>query len=257
MPGFRSSEAARSRPPGRTMNKKRSTVSFDIAVDEDGPQNGNTAHDSIDLTPSHQIPDQLGSAAPESKSSEASTQAREPQSPQHSALPLESQPSQPSILAPETGSSTFPPSSTDTLSQPQHHVPRIENQQDHASQKWEANEWDPDVFDGDDVDMSLAIMTKLAHRLSILKDFLELYRRFNVHLGGEQKTLHHPTTPLVLHLSLTPSNNHQMSSPGPVTKAYSTLSSRPYVISNHTLRTCASSATGSSAATWLPAPWNS
>ena len=185
MPGFRSSETARSSPPGRTMNKKRSTVSFNIAADEDSPQNGHTAHDSIDLTPSHQIPDRLCSAALEPTSSDESTQARTPQSPQHSALPPESQPSQPSILAPEVGSSNFPPSSTDTVSQPQYRVPRNDNQQDHAPQKWEANEWDSDVFDGDDVDMSLAIMIKLAHRLSILKDFLELYGRFNVHLGGE------------------------------------------------------------------------
>lgn len=33
--------------------------------------------------------------------------------------------------------------------------------------------------------MSLAVTMKLANELSLLKSFLEMYRKFNVHLGGE------------------------------------------------------------------------
>ena len=52
-------------------------------------------------------------------------------------------------------------------------------------QKWDVGDWDADTFDSDEQNMSLAVIIKLAHQLSLLQHFLEIYKRFNVHLGSE------------------------------------------------------------------------
>ena len=63
------SEATWGRQPGRIMNRKRSATSFGIAIDADNQQNNDDGHDSIDPSPSHRVPDILGSAPTESASS--------------------------------------------------------------------------------------------------------------------------------------------------------------------------------------------
>ena len=60
------------------------------------------------------------------------------------------------------------------------------NDQSKGAQKWKPKEWDEDEFDSDEESMSLAITIKLANELSLLKSFLDLYRKFNIHLGGKQ-----------------------------------------------------------------------
>lgn len=63
------SEATWGRQAGRNMNRKRSATSFDIAIDTDVRQKNDDGRDSIDLTPSHRIPEVLSSALTESASS--------------------------------------------------------------------------------------------------------------------------------------------------------------------------------------------
>ena len=50
-------------------------------------------------------------------------------------------------------------------------------------QKWDDEDWDADLFDSDRQNMSLAVLMRLANQLSLLKQFLEIYKQFNVHLG--------------------------------------------------------------------------
>ena len=50
-------------------------------------------------------------------------------------------------------------------------------------QKWNLEDWDVDMFDSDKQNMSLAVVIKLANQLSLLKQFLEIYQKFNVYLG--------------------------------------------------------------------------
>ena len=52
-----------------------------------------------------------------------------------------------------------------------------------TAQKWDLDDWDADDFDSDRQNMSLVVILKLANQLSLLKQFLEIYNKFNVHLG--------------------------------------------------------------------------
>ena len=54
---------------------------------------------------------------------------------------------------------------------------------DRIVQKWDPEDYDADLFDSDKQNMSLTVVIKLANQLSLLKQFLEIYKQFNVHLG--------------------------------------------------------------------------
>ena len=93
-------------------------------------------------------------------------------------------------------SSQLPTTSTDR-SKPEPKSLSAESQVDKSDnqvqriQKWDVGDWDADTFDSDNQDMSLAIIMKLANQLSLLQQFLKVYKRFNVYLGGEHN---HSTT---------------------------------------------------------------
>lgn len=70
------------------------------------------------------------------------------------------------------------------------------NDQSQGVQRWKLNEWDDDEFDSDEESMSLAVTMKLANELSLLKSFLDLYRKFNIHLGGKQNLFTNTRPPL-------------------------------------------------------------
>ena len=254
MPDLRLHETAWDRPPGGTTKRKHLDTDIDIDIDIDTHSqvdrfkrhNSDDGYESMDLTPSHQIPDVLGSAATgsapstsegepqpsqlpapllreessqtitsrqfqphrsptsqrEPESTKQSISAAEPQPSQQSTSPPESEASQQSTLAtyPQSSNLAISPSTRPySLSQPQ--PPSADNQLDkhnHESkptQKWDPKEWDEDEFDSDDENMSLAVTMKLASELSLLKSFLEIYRKFNIHLGGEYNSFGHPTVP--------------------------------------------------------------
>lgn len=249
MPDLRLPEAAWGNPHGRVMKRKRPDINFDIAIDADSQvnhfkhQKNTDGHDSIDLTPSHRILDVLGSAATESA---RKISTREPQ------------PSLPS--APMLGTQSHPVSK---LARPQFPAPLRRSQSSQpvpiegkVIQKWDSKEWDGDEFDSDDENMSLAVTMKLATELSLLKSFLETYRKFNIHLGGKQELLY--TQLRMMHfLSLTQANHFQRSYRAPATKVSSPSFPQPSAKSNRTPHTCEPSATRSNAAIPPPASWNS
>ena len=231
------------RPPGDTMKRKRLDTTFDVAIDLDDEvdhfkrQNIDDGNDAIDLTPTHQIPELLGSATVDPT---PTTSAGMPQTSQISAPPLEHSPKtvpksplvqpyqtireqqfQPNKISKRLTSPSKPQSSQQcTLtSEPQsaklptspstrpHAIPELEarsasNQPDNPTdqsngvQKWTLNEWDEDSFDSDEESMSLAITMKLANELSLLKSFLDLYKKFNIHLGGKQSHYTNTQSPL-------------------------------------------------------------
>ena len=138
------------------------------------------------------------------KSSKQSTSTPKPASQNPSALESESQISQQSNLAPEVEFSkqsllasepqlsNVPPSSTDHFLKRELKTPSADDQLDkpidegERIRKWDPKEYDRDVFDSDDKNMSLIVMRKLAHGLSLLKEALEDYKKFNFYLGGKQ-----------------------------------------------------------------------
>ena len=81
------------------------------------------------------------------------------------------------------------PQSIDDHSQPEPRGLSAESQIDKPDedvrtvQKWDLGDWDVDMFDSDKQNMSLAVIMKLANQLSLLKQFLEIYQKFNIHLG--------------------------------------------------------------------------
>lgn len=72
------------------------------------------------------------------------------------------------------------------------------NDESKAIRKWKPTEWNEDEFESDEENMSLATTMKLASELSLLKSFLELYRKFNIHLGGKQSPRTITQLPLML-----------------------------------------------------------
>ena len=50
-------------------------------------------------------------------------------------------------------------------------------------QKWGEKDWEEIIFESDERNSSLPVVMKIAHQLSYLKEILELYKKFNVHLG--------------------------------------------------------------------------
>ena len=148
-----------------------------------------------------------------SNSSKQSIAAANPQFQRQSASASQSGSSQKATLAPEDKSSKetnleskpqsskLPTASTNHYSKPEPDAPRAESQLDNpndegrAVKKWNRMEYDEDRFDSDAQDMSLTVVMKLAHQLSLLKEFLETYKNFNVHLGSKNNypiSVHHP-----------------------------------------------------------------
>ena len=117
----------------------------------------------------------------------------ESQIPQQSNLAPEVEFSKQSLLVAEPQPPNLPPSSTDPFLKSELKTPSADNQLDRpidereTIRKWDPKEYDRDVFDSDDKNMSLIVMRKLAHGLSLLKEALEDYKKFNFYLGGKQK----------------------------------------------------------------------
>ena len=133
---------------------------------------------------------------------DSSISAAKPQSSKQFTSPPEPQTSQKSVLTTGPQSSNlFISSSTRPYSLSQPKASSADNQLDkrndgsEAIQKWESSEWDENEFDSDDENMSLAVTMKLANELSLLKSFLEIYRKFNIHLGGKYGVFVHSTRP--------------------------------------------------------------
>ena len=201
-------EALLGRPPGRGMKRKRSDANFEIASDADGRfdrikrQNNSDGYDSgIDLIPSHQTPDGLGSAAtrPALTVSEGEPQLS-PYNPVESILAVErtiygldtqaqrshhNPPAQSPPNIPGLQYSKGVPIQSGI--QPRQAITSRQLRPDDEGKafwKWDPKVWDEDEFDTDEEGMSLAIVMKLTNELSLLKSFLGIYRRFNIHLGG-------------------------------------------------------------------------
>ena len=272
MPDLELLEAAWVRPPGRITKRKHSDTNVDIATDTDSQidrfkrQNHDDDNDSIDLTPSHRIPEVLGSAATESTPSistggtsrlpnpllgapsfQSPRSSRSPpyqtinsrqfRPPRSYTLPLVGlQTSKQSTLAPAHTSSKQVSSARDphacnlAISPLTHHDSRpgvealcSDNKQVDPIGKWDPKEWEAIEFDSDEENMSLAITMKLAYDLSLLKSFLEIYRKFNIHLGGKPNsrtlcTPDHPPIYCIRDGTDLSKNYHQTWYPAPATE---------------------------------------
>ena len=86
-------------------------------------------------------------------------------------------------------SSQAPTTSKDHSSKPDAKIPSAENRfdkppnDDGTFQKWDLKDWEEDTFETDERNSSLPVVMKIANQLSYLKELLELYKKFNVHLG--------------------------------------------------------------------------
>ena len=188
-------------PSKSAMKRQCPDSNLAVAIDTNGQvdrskRQRNDDGDSIDLTPSHRIPDVLGEAAVDSVPTESTG---EPQTSRHQAplpetncnpmpnstvqanrasisrqspraqpTPL-TRPSKRSMLTPESQSSNSPTAA------------------DQGPSNWAPGEWDSDVFDSDSGHMTVAVIRKLVNEVSLLKSSLDDYKKFNIHLGGKQK----------------------------------------------------------------------
>lgn len=210
MPDLKLPEATWGRPPGRTAKRKRPDPDFDIAIDTDSQvdrfKRQNIGSDTIDLTPSHRIPDVLGSQETDPTYSTSTREAQRSQLPAPLLDLLSSQPLRKPSISPSSQPTTLPsePQSPDL---PASAISELEtlsadnqldkpNDKGKAIQKWDPKVWDENEFDSDEENMSLAVTMKLANELSLLKSFLGIYRKFNIHLGGKQS----PCTPIMPNL---------------------------------------------------------
>ena len=200
MPYTRVPKVAFSIPSKSVIKRQHPDSNLAVAINTSGQvdrskrQKHDDGENNIDLTPSHQIPDVLGEAAV-------------------SLLPTGPAGERQTTLMPESRSSI---SSTAT---------------DQGPSKWEPRDWDNDVFDSDSEHMSVAVLRKLGNEISLLKSFLDEYKKFNIHLGGKQKKkdflIYHPqphSNALYSGSTLTQkpcANELQTSYPAPVTKASS------------------------------------
>lgn len=206
------------------MKRKRENTDFDIAVDTESQidHSDDDGNDKIGFTllgrvlnvlgtPSRQRPDTLGSLPPtstgehrasrlsapplgsQSRRTVSTRQFRPPRSP---TLLSHSKSSKKSTSAPNPQSSNLSTSPAPHPDAPETDASSAGNQSDKTKGEseavgvWDPKDWDEDEFDSDDEHMSLAVMMKLSNELSLLKSFLELYRKFNIHLGGKK----HPFT---------------------------------------------------------------
>ena len=177
-------------PLSASAKKQQSqNVSFEIAVDYPG-------HDTIDLTPSHQI-------APES------TQDSESQEVQTSTSASDSHLHHQDSKGSGTASSTDPRVKIEfgpgDMERQFDSKSKKEEESETVHEKWQPNEWDANRFESDNKNMSLAVVMDLANQLSLLRSHLEMYRQFNIRLGGESNprcTHIHIHTYTLEHISL-------------------------------------------------------
>ena len=124
-----------------------------------------------------------------SKQSKQSNLTQNSQSEKPSASARETVVSKQSILESKPQSSNTPTSSTSPYSRSDPKAPITEQVfnnsplEGKAKGKWDPKEWNKDEFESDDEHMSLAVMMKLPHELSLLQEYLEAYRKFNRRLG--------------------------------------------------------------------------
>lgn len=124
-----------------------------------------------------------------SKWSKESNLTPNPQPEKPSALARETVASESSTLESKPQSSNTPTSSTRTDSRSEPKAPVTEQPFDNtppersANRKWDPKEWKKVELDSDDEHMSLAVMMKLPHELSLLQEYLEAYGDFNRYLG--------------------------------------------------------------------------
>ena len=205
MPDTSLAKVAFSIPSKSPLKRKSSDSNRDVAIDVNGQierskrQKSDDDNEAIDLTPSHQIPDVLGEV--------------------------------PVSLVP-----TGPRSERQTTSMPESQSSISSTAADQDLSKWGPGDWDNDVFDSDSEYMSVAVLRNLGNEISLLKFFLDEYKKFNIHLGGKQKRkdvliYHLQPHSSALHSESTLTqkscaNELQTSYPAPVTKA-SSLSSPP------------------------------
>ena len=52
-----------------------------------------------------------------------------------------------------------------------------------TNQKWSPKDWNKDIFETDEQKSSLTTFTKLSHEFSVLRENIEIYQKFNAHLG--------------------------------------------------------------------------
>ena len=184
MPDLQTPRSPSSRTPSPTAKPESPESDIDIAIDTDSQVSGsnrhdNNGHDGIELNLSDHEPDSPGSVAPESTH-------KSPSGPQSSQQPnMGSKP----VSFSFPGLPSTRPGSMSVLQ-----APRADSQpskplkKGQSIQKWESEEWEEIEFDTDEENMSMAVMMKLANELSLLKSFLELYNKFNNHLGGKQSS---------------------------------------------------------------------
>ena len=169
MPVFRLPGDAGGKSPGRTVKRKRSDTNFNVAINTDGQSDHfkrRKSHDgptTIKVTESNGVINALDSAATESNPDTSTTE------------------SQPFLLPPPL----LVLQSSEAVSIPPEKQVNNPNEQDKGPQKWNSKDWDGDRFESDDENMSLAVTMKLANELSLLKSFLQIYKKFNIHLGGK------------------------------------------------------------------------
>ena len=169
MPVLRLPGDAGGKSPGRTVKRKRSDTNFNIAIDTDGQsdhfkrRNNHDGPTTIKVTESNGVINALDSATTES-SPDTSTIESQP-----SLLPA------PLLVLQSIEAVSIPPDKE--VNNP--------NERDKAPRKWNSKDWDGDRFESDDANMSLAATMKLANELSLLKSFIQIYKKFNIHLGGK------------------------------------------------------------------------
>lgn len=125
----------------------------------------------------------------ESKRSKKFNLTPNPQPEKPSPLSRETVASENSALESKPQSSNTPTSSTAPYSKPGPEAPGTEQSindpaPEHSVRgERDAKELEKDELESDDEYMSLAVMMKLSHELSLLQEYLEVYRKFNRRLG--------------------------------------------------------------------------
>ena len=202
MPDIRLPKVAFFIPSKSAMKRKSPDSNIAVAIDANSQidrfkrQKNDDENNNIDLTPSHRIPDVLGPAVVDLVPTESTgeSQTSRPQAPRlgtnsrsipnstgiqayQASNSLQSQLARSPPLTRYSNQSTLTPEPQSSIS------PAAVDQ---GPSNWAPGEWDADIFDSDSEHMSLAVTMKLANELSLLKSFLDIYKRFNIHLGGKQ-----------------------------------------------------------------------
>ena len=181
---------------GSIPNRKRSATSLGANI-----QQRDDSHNNISAPKPSQSKSQKSPKSTKFQPSEFPYQATGPKPSKQSSLTPNSQSEEQSILGSEPRSSNSRTSSPDPYSRPEpkdpgtdelFNNPRAEIK---TKRKWDPKEWNKDEIDSDDEYMSLAVMMKLPHELSLLQEYLETYRSFNDYLGRKHSpcTLNQPS----------------------------------------------------------------